>query len=101
MDRLAALQAVVRPGDCFWDIGAHKGFVTLAAASMVGPSGSVVSLEPSGRNLWFIRKHLSWNPAEHVRVLRGAGNFRRSIGPDCGAESADTQDRQPSPRQTP
>ena len=71
-DRLAALQAVVRPGDCFWDIGAHKGFVTLAAAGLVGPSGSVVSLEPSERNLWFIRRHLSWNPAEHVRVLPAA-----------------------------
>lgn len=76
MDRLAALEAVVQPGDCFWDIGAHKGFMTLAAAGLVGPSGSVVSLEPSERNLWFIRQHLSWNPAEQVRVIPGAVSDR-------------------------
>ena len=76
MNRLAALQAIVRPGDCFWDVGAHKGFMTLAAASLVGPSGSVVSLEPSERNLWFIRKHLSWNPAKQVRVIPGAVSDR-------------------------
>src|SRR5690606_13230739 len=28
-DRLAALAAVVRPGETFWDLGAHKGFMTL------------------------------------------------------------------------
>lgn len=77
MNRLAALQAVVRPGDCFWDVGAHKGFMTLAAAGLVGPSGSVVSLEPSERNLWFIRRHLSWNPMDRVRVIPGAVSDRR------------------------
>jgi len=39
--RLEALQAIVRPGDCVWDVGAHKGFVTLAAARLVGGAGSV------------------------------------------------------------
>lgn len=69
VDRLEALAAVVRPGDCFWDVGAHKGFVTLAASRMVGPSGTVVSIEPSERNRWFLHRHLDWNDADNVVVV--------------------------------
>ncbi|HUF76242.1 MAG TPA: FkbM family methyltransferase [Longimicrobiales bacterium] len=68
-DRLAVLAAVTRPGDVFWDIGAHKGFVTLAAASMVGPAGRVVAVEPSATNLRFLRRHLAWNGVRNVSVL--------------------------------
>lgn len=67
----------MRPGDCFWDVGAHKGFVTLAAARMVGPSGSVVSIEPSARNLWFVHKHVEWNSSERIRVVAGAVSDQR------------------------
>ncbi|HSH76621.1 MAG TPA: FkbM family methyltransferase [Longimicrobiales bacterium] len=67
--RLEALQAVVRPGDCFWDVGAHKGFVTLAAAGMVGPRGRVIAREPSETNLTFLRRHVGWNGITNVKVL--------------------------------
>ena len=68
-DRLEALEAVVRPGDTAWDVGAHKGFMTLALAKLVGPSGQVVSFEPSARNRWFIERHLAWNGVSNVTLL--------------------------------
>lgn len=67
--RLEVLGAVVRPGECVWDIGAHKGFVTLAASRMVGPTGTVVAAEPSSRNRWFIERHLEWNDIGNVQVV--------------------------------
>jgi FkbM family methyltransferase len=67
-DRLAALAAVTRRGDTLWDVGAHKGFVTLAAAGMVGPSGQVVAVEPSAANLVFLRRHLAWNRVGNTSV---------------------------------
>lgn len=67
-ERLEALAAVTRPGDCFWDVGAHKGFVTLAAARMVGGSGRVVAFEPAAENLSFLQRHLRWNHAGNVDV---------------------------------
>lgn len=70
--RIQALQAVVRPGDCVWDVGAHKGFMTLAAASMVGPTGMVVACEPSRRNRWFLLRHLRWNDVRNVTVASAA-----------------------------
>lgn len=70
--RIATLQAVVRPGNCFWDVGAHKGFMTLAASQMVGAEGTVVSVEPSERNRWFLEKHLEWNDIGNVEVVPAA-----------------------------
>lgn len=70
--RLEVLAAVVRPGDCVWDVGAHKGFMTLAASRMVGPRGLVVAAEPSARNRWFLERHLEWNGVENVRVVPAA-----------------------------
>lgn len=69
MDRIEALRFVTRPGECFWDVGAHKGFMTLAASGMVGPSGTVVSVEPSATNRWFIHHHLEWNEVGNVTVV--------------------------------
>ena len=68
-DRLAALAAVTRPGDTFWDVGAHKGFITLAASAMVGPTGQVVAVEPSEASLRFLERHLEWNRVGNVSVL--------------------------------
>lgn len=68
-ERLALLQEWVRPGETFWDLGAHKGFMTLAAARMVGDSGHVVAVEPGAANLRFLRRHLRWNGVGNVTVV--------------------------------
>jgi FkbM family methyltransferase len=68
-DRIAALAAVSRPGDCLWDIGGHKGFMALAASRMVGPTGHVITVEPSETNLRFLRMHLAWNGVDNATVL--------------------------------
>lgn len=71
-DRIAALAALVRPGECFWDLGAHKGFVTLAASRLVGPDGLVIAVEPGPANLPFLRRHVAWNEAANVRIVPAA-----------------------------
>ena len=68
-DRVAAILALLRPGDVLWDIGAHKGYVTLAGARRVGPHGAVIACEPSRRNLAALRRHVAWNRAVTVKVV--------------------------------
>lgn len=68
-DRMAAILSLLRPGDVLWDIGAHKGYVTLAGARRVGPEGAVIACEPSRRNLVALRRHVAWNRARNVRVV--------------------------------
>lgn len=67
--RLEAIASLVDPGDCFWDVGAHRGYVSLAASRAVGTRGSIVAIEPSEDNLRFLRQHLIWNEIENVQVI--------------------------------
>lgn len=51
----------LRPGDTFWDVGAHVGFFTLIAARAVGPAGKVHAFEPLDEN----RNRLETNVARN------------------------------------
>ena len=76
MRRLLTLAGLIRDGECVWDIGAHKGYVSLLAARRVGEKGCVYSFEPSQENLWFLGKHLEWNGIRNVTVTPTAvGDF--------------------------
>jgi FkbM family methyltransferase len=78
-ERLGVILAMLRPGDCVWDVGAHKGYVSLAAARRVGPTGRVYAFEPSEANLWFLRNHIRWNSVANVEVVAGALGDRDGI----------------------
>ncbi len=41
------LRHVTRPGDTALDVGANRGFISVALATMVGPDGHVVVFEPN------------------------------------------------------
>jgi len=43
----AAMFACIRPGDCVWDVGANTGLYSELFAAAVGPTGKVISFEPS------------------------------------------------------
>ena len=71
-DRVESILSLLRTGDVVWDIGAHKGYVTLAAARRVGREGAVIACEPSRRNLALLRRHVAWNRARNVTVVDAA-----------------------------
>lgn len=67
--RLSELVAsTLRPGDVFWDVGAHFGWYTLLGSSAVGPQGRVYAFEPAQGNLWYLHHHLAWNRCTNVEV---------------------------------
>jgi FkbM family methyltransferase len=68
-ERVAAITGLLQAGDCVWDIGAHKGYVTLAAASAVGSTGRVYAFEPAPPNLQFLQRHIAWNHLDNVEVM--------------------------------
>lgn len=71
-DRVETILALLRPGDVVWDIGAHKGYLTLAMARAVGPDGRVVAFEPSSQNLPYLRRHVGWNRVRNVEIVPAA-----------------------------
>jgi FkbM family methyltransferase len=87
-DRIEALACVTRPGDVFWDVGAHKGFIALAAARLVGPDGVVVAIEPASVNRTFLEQHLAWNGVRNVRVVAAALSDHEGVEPFGGRGSS-------------
>lgn len=71
-----ALQQMVRrvlqPGDCFVDIGANLGMLSLLASAAVGESGRVLAFEPNPRLIARIKRTLARNQIDNVDVVHAA-----------------------------
>jgi FkbM family methyltransferase len=63
------LPSLIGIGDVVYDVGAHAGYFTLAAARLVGEAGSVVAFEPDSRNRSALEAHVNRNQLENVRVI--------------------------------
>lgn len=68
------LEALLRPGMTFFDIGANIGIYTALAASLVGPRGRVLAVEPGPLNVGVIEETIRLNGFENVSVFAGAAS---------------------------
>ena len=66
------LERLVRPGDVFFDIGAHVGFYSLLASALVGSTGKVFAFEPNPRNVRYLRAHVAMNHLTNVALFEAA-----------------------------
>lgn len=85
--RWVPLSLMIEPGDVFWDVGAHYGYVALFAHRAVGDAGRVYAFEPSRRNRSFLARHVRANRPSNVEVLPyalsdfvGTSNFGGGTG---------------------
>jgi len=62
-----------------YDVGAHVGFYTLLASSLVGDGGHVVAFEPLSENQKYLNLHLSMNRVTNVTVVNKAVSDRVDI----------------------
>lgn len=65
-------EQLVVPGSIVFDVGAHVGFYTLLAATLVGPTGHVWAFEPVPRNLLYLKEHLRLNHITNATVVATA-----------------------------
>lgn len=75
------LDRMLLRGDHLIDVGANVGFVSLAAATIVGASGSVHAFEPSGDTRARLQRNIALNSFSNVSVVGVA------LG-DCAGELA-------------
>ena len=95
-DRQQRLLEVLKPGQCFLDIGANVGFYSLLASRIVGAAGQVHSFEPFPRNVDYLKRHVEMNRLPNVTVYPVAlsdgpdrtMSFATSINPSSGHLSA-------------
>ncbi len=64
------VRSLLRPGMTFLDIGANVGYFSLLASRIVGPSGHVLSLEPSPYVADLLQAAVDANQLSHVRLKR-------------------------------
>ena len=63
-----AVHEILRPGDCFLDIGANHGVVALYAAQFVGCTGQVHAFEPQPALASLIQRSAMVNGFEHLKI---------------------------------
>lgn len=66
----ALVRSILRPGMSFVDVGANWGYYTLLAASLVGPNGRVLSLEPEPRQFSILQENVARSKLGQVTVLQ-------------------------------
>jgi len=75
------LQRIIRQyvavGDTVYDIGANIGYVSLALAKSVGPSGQVIAFEPIPKNVQYFRESIEINGLTNVQLLEFAASDQR------------------------
>ncbi|WP_428376065.1 FkbM family methyltransferase [Lichenicoccus sp.] len=71
-DVIAVFRRFVRPGAHVLDLGANIGYFTMLSASLVGPSGSVMAIEPNPGNARLIEASRRANGFAQVRVVQVA-----------------------------
>jgi FkbM family methyltransferase len=66
------LSAHLRPGDVYFDVGAHIGFFVLCAATLVGERGRIVALEPDPQNFSILQANVERNELQGVTAMQAA-----------------------------
>jgi FkbM family methyltransferase len=69
---LERLLEIVRPGDVFYDVGAHTGLYSILLANVLGTAGTVVAFEPEQDNFAHLTENLELNQLKNVHALRKA-----------------------------
>jgi FkbM family methyltransferase len=60
----------LRPGQVYFDVGAHAGFLALLGARVVGPTGKVHCFEPVPANVDTLTRNLTSNKLSNTDVHR-------------------------------
>ncbi len=71
-DAAPRLIAGLKSGECFVDIGANIGYLSLLASRVLGQSGRVVAVEPSPREYRRLLRGIILNGAANVVPIHGA-----------------------------
>ncbi|MGD0098395.1 MAG: FkbM family methyltransferase [Terracidiphilus sp.] len=62
----------LKPGDVFFDVGAHYGWISMVAARRTGPKGRVVAFEPSPPSVDYLLYHKRVNRLTQLEIVSKA-----------------------------
>src|SRR4029079_13353817 len=65
---VALMTRLLKPGDCFVDVGANIGYLTLVGARLVGPTGTVIAFEPLSKARRWLERNVALNNGSQIAV---------------------------------
>jgi FkbM family methyltransferase len=71
-ETLCLFEHILRPGDTYYDVGAHIGFHALVARRFVGARGRVIAIDPQPYNCTRILRNSAINGFHNIAVIVGA-----------------------------
>jgi FkbM family methyltransferase len=74
-----AVREHLRHDDVCVDVGANIGVITFLAATLVGPGGRVIAVEPNPDNLQLLYRGIALNGLTNVEVLPFAASNRSAV----------------------
>ncbi len=78
-DVTAVFRRLLRPGMGVVDIGANIGYFAMLSASVVGPSGYVLAIEPNPRNARMLEASRRANGFDHLTLSQTAAGPRTGL----------------------
>lgn len=73
-------EKILKPGDVMVDVGAHIGYYSLLASTLVGPTGKIFSFEPSPDNFFLLQKNVQVNNYKNlVLINKAVGDKERNL----------------------
>jgi FkbM family methyltransferase len=87
------LERIIKPGDCFLDIGANIGYFTVFGAALAGGTGHVHAFEPNPRTHHVLTRNVRLNRFSHVCTLHqsalgdrtGTATIHTFVRNQCGS----------------
>jgi FkbM family methyltransferase len=82
---LRLVKEFVKPGAVVWDVGANVGLFSFAAASLAGPEGQIIALEPDAWLVQLLRRSARHQPVRSapVQVIPAAVASQVSVRTLC------------------
>jgi FkbM family methyltransferase len=88
LEERVILQGRLKAGDQFVDVGANVGAYTLWVASIIGPSGKGIAIEPQPTVLARLRANVALNPDFNVQIFPcGAGPKAATLALSIGSSN--------------
>lgn len=77
---VGALIRFLQPGDTFIDVGAHIGYYSLLASTLVGEAGAILTFEPEANNYQKIIANIRRNNFTNIELINAAlGSENKTI----------------------
>lgn len=77
----AAIKRILKPGMKILECGANIGYYAMLEARLIGKEGKIFAVEPSPKNIAWLKRNIAVNNYENIEVIPGAFGAEKGTAP--------------------